>query len=113
MPADPAIFDDVPLFALLDADERAVLAQTVEKRTFAADQLIYRAGDAGGRAYVLQKGRIRVSVIDDAGEELVLTVAGPGELVGMSSMLAKAQHMTTAVALEETCAIEIDREDLK
>jgi len=113
MPADPAIFDEVPLFALLDADERTVLAQSVETRTFAVNQIVYQAGDAGGRAYVVQRGRMRVSVIDDADEELVLHIAGPGELVGMSSMLAESEHMTTAIALEETCAIEIDREDLK
>ena len=34
MPCDPAVFEDIPIFSLLDADERAVLADQVELRRF-------------------------------------------------------------------------------
>jgi len=37
MPCDPAVFEDIPVFSLLDADERAVLAEQVELRRFAPD----------------------------------------------------------------------------
>jgi CRP-like cAMP-binding protein len=57
MPCDPSVFEDVPAFSLLDADERAVLAEHVELRRFAPRQRIYRAGDAGNTAYVLLRGR--------------------------------------------------------
>jgi len=33
-------------------------------------------------------------------------------VVGMSSLLAHANHLTTAIAMEDTCAIEIDRGDI-
>ena len=35
-----------------------------------------------------------------------------GGLLGMSSLLAQANHLTTAVAMEDTSAIEIDRGDI-
>ena len=38
----------VPLFALLDDEETAVLAEQVEIGRFAARQRIYRIGDPGG-----------------------------------------------------------------
>ena len=112
MSAEPSILEDVPIFALLDSDERAVLAQQVEVRHFAAKKAIFRTGDPGGRAYVIQKGKVRVCMVDEAAEEVVVDVAGPGDIFGLSSMLAGAHHLTTATAVEDTTAIEIDRNDL-
>ena len=49
MACNPEILRDIPLFALLDDDEMAVLAGQVELRTFAARQRIYKMGDPGGQ----------------------------------------------------------------
>jgi CRP/FNR family cyclic AMP-dependent transcriptional regulator len=113
MPADPSIFEDVPVFALLDAEERAVLAQQVEVRHFPKYKTIFRTGDPGGRAFVTQSGLVRVSMTDAVGEEVVVDMAGPGEIFGLSSLLAGASHLTTASAVENTVVIEVDRNDLE
>jgi CRP/FNR family transcriptional regulator, cyclic AMP receptor protein len=112
MPCDPSVFDDVPIFSLLDADERAVLADQVEMRRFAPRQRIYRAGDPGAKAYVLLSGKVDVIVIDEDNQEVVIDSPGPGEIFGLSSMLSAGPHQTTALALEATAAIEIDRHDI-
>ncbi len=112
MPCDPSVFADVPIFSLLDADERAVLAEQVEMRRFTPRQRIYKAGDHGEKAYVLVKGEVQVVVIDDDHQEVVVDTPAPGEIFGMSSLLSAAPHQTTAIALTETAAIEIDRNDL-
>jgi CRP/FNR family cyclic AMP-dependent transcriptional regulator len=109
---NPDIFNDVPLFALLDADERQVLAQQVSQRTFAKGETIFRTGEPGTHAYLVQYGSVNVSIRDLANEDILLEVAESGGLLGMSSLLAQANHLTTAVALEDTCAIEIDRSDI-
>jgi len=49
MACDAQILKEVPLFALLDEDELAVLADQVELVHFAARQRIYRIGDPGKR----------------------------------------------------------------
>ncbi|HTO10926.1 MAG TPA: DUF1003 domain-containing protein [Candidatus Binatia bacterium] len=112
MPCDPAIFEDIPLFSLLDADERAVLAEQVELRRFSARQRIYRVGDPGAKAYVVTGGKVEVVVIDDDNQEVVLDTPTAGEMFGLASMLSATAHMTTATALEDTTAIEVDRNDL-
>lgn len=112
MPCDPAVFEDVPLFSLLDADERAVLAEQVELRRFPARQRIYRAGDPGHRAYVLLEGVVHVVLIDDDNQEVVIDTPGHGELFGLASMLSDSPHQTSAIALADTSAIEVTRDDL-
>ena len=112
MPCDPAIFEEIPIFSLLDADERAVLAEQVELRRFAARQRIYRVGDPGAKAYVVTSGKVEVVVIDDDNQEVVLDTPTQGEMFGLASMLSATEHATTATALEDTTAIEVDRHDL-
>ena len=112
MPCDPSVFEDIPIFSLLDADERAVLAEQVEMRRFTTRQRIYRAGDLGEKAYVLLSGQVQVVVIDEDNQEVVIDTPNAGEIFGMSSMLSASPHRTTAIALADTAAIEIDRNDI-
>jgi uncharacterized membrane protein len=60
----------------------------------------------------VQYGKVNVSITDLANEDIVVDVAEAGGMVGMSSLLAHASHLTTAIAVEDTCAIEIDRYDI-
>ena len=112
MPCDPSVFEDIPIFSLLDADERAVLAEQVELRRFSARQRVYRVGDPGGKAYLVLRGQVQVIVIDDDNQEVVIDRPRSGEMFGLASMLSAAPHQTMAVALEETTAIEIERNDI-
>jgi len=112
MPCEPALFEDIPIFSLLDAEERAVLAEHVEFRRFSARQRIYRPGDPGGRAYLVIGGQVNVIVTDADHREVVIDAPGPGQMFGLASMLSDSPHETSAIAQEETTAIEIDRKDL-
>jgi len=109
---NPEIFNEVPLFELLDGEERQVLAQQVSIRSFKRNQFVFKAGDPGGLAYIIQKGTVHVSIKDANGETVVLNIADEGDLIGMSSLLAKENHQTTAVVIENATAIEIDRNDI-
>src|SRR5262245_60354944 len=102
MPCDPSVFEEIPVFSPLDADERAVLAEQVELRRFRPGQRIFKPGDPGGRAYVMLAGRVQVLVIDADNQEVVIDEPGSGEMFGLASMLSDSPHRTTALALDET-----------
>jgi CRP/FNR family cyclic AMP-dependent transcriptional regulator len=112
MACKPEVLKNVPLFALLDDEETAVLASQVEFRTFAARERIYKIGDPGGQAYVLISGKVRVSTVDDDHQEVVVDEPVQGELFGFASMLEQTPHQTNALALEETGCLEISRDDI-
>jgi CRP/FNR family cyclic AMP-dependent transcriptional regulator len=113
MGCNPEILKGVPLFSLLDEEEAAVLAGQVEVREFAPRQRIYKMSDAGGRAYVLVSGRVRVTTTDEDQQEVVVDEPGPGEFFGFASMLEQTPHQTDATALEETVCVEVDRHDIQ
>ena len=112
MSCNPEALKHVPLFALLDDEETAVLAGQVELQKFAPRQRIYKMGDAAGQAYVMVSGRVRVTTLDEDHQEVVIDEPAHGEFFGFASMLEQTPHQTTAIALEESECIEVDRHDI-
>jgi len=112
MSCDPRLLKTVPLFALLDDEETAVLAGQVEHKTFAPRARIYRTGEPGLHAYVVISGRVRVTTVDEDHQEVVVDEPSEGHFCGFASMLEQSPHQTTAVALEETECLEISRDDI-
>ncbi len=112
MACNPEVLQHVPLFALLDEEETAVLAGQVELKTFAPRQRIYKMGEADGQAYVMVSGRVRITTVDEDHQEVVVDEPTHGEFFGFASMLEQTPHQTTAFAVEETVCLEVDRDDI-
>jgi len=112
MACTPEVLKDVPLFSRLDADESAVLASQVEVRHFAARQRIYKIGEPADRAYVVASGRVRVTMVDEDQQEVVVDEPTRGEFFGFASMLEQTTHQTEATAVDDTVCIEVDRHDI-
>jgi CRP/FNR family cyclic AMP-dependent transcriptional regulator len=102
----------IPLFALLDDDEMAVLAAQVEIKRFAPRQRIYKIGEPGKHAYVMMSGIVRVTTVDQDHQEVLVDEPGHGDFFGFASMLEDSPHQTTALAMEETTCLEVSRDDI-
>ena len=112
MECTPEVLRNVPLFALLDDEEASVLAGQVELKTFSPRQRIYKAGEAGGRAYVMVSGAVEVTTIDEDQQDVVVDRPQSGEFFGFASMLDGTPHQTGATAMEQTVCVEVDRNDI-
>jgi CRP/FNR family cyclic AMP-dependent transcriptional regulator len=112
MACNPEVLKGVPLFALLDEEEMAVLAGQVELKNFVPRQRIYKTGDRDGQAYVMVSGRVRITTVDEDHQEVVVDEPADGEFFGFASMLEQTPHQTDAVALEETACLEVHRDDI-
>jgi CRP/FNR family cyclic AMP-dependent transcriptional regulator len=102
----------IPLFALLDDEEMAVLAAQVEIRKFAPRQRIYKIGEPGKHAYVMMSGTVRVTTVDQDHQEVLVDEPRRGDFFGFASMLEDTPHQTTALAMEETVCLEVSRDDI-
>ncbi len=103
----------VPLFALLDEDETAVLAGQVEMKTFAPRQRIYKIGAPAERAYVMLSGKVQVTTVDEDHQQVVVDEPAHGDIFGFASMLEQSDHQTEATALEESVCLEVGRDDIQ
>jgi CRP/FNR family cyclic AMP-dependent transcriptional regulator len=112
MPCDPQELKHVPLFALLDNEELAVLAAQVELKKFAPRQRIYKIGDPGRHAYILMSGNVQVTTVDQDQQEVLVDQPGHGEFFGFASMLEQTPHQTNALAVESSLCVEVSRDDI-
>jgi CRP/FNR family cyclic AMP-dependent transcriptional regulator len=112
MTCSPEELRHVPLFALLDDEEIAVLAAQVETKKFAARQRIYKLGELSKNAYVVMSGQVHVTTVDADHQEVLVDEPVHGEFFGFASMLEETRHQTNAVAVEETVCLEVSRDDI-
>src|SRR6516165_4210896 len=77
--ADPDILAEVPLFELLDEQERATLAARVKGAAHPAGTLLVNYGDPGRSLYIVRAGEVEIFARNDTGERIVLETAGPGD----------------------------------
>jgi uncharacterized membrane protein len=112
MTCKPELLKSIPLFALLDDDETAILAAQVDVKTFTPRERIYKAGEPAIHAYVIVSGGVRVTTVDEDQQEVIVDEPAKGDFFGFASMLEQTLHQTSALALEETVCLEVSRNDI-
>ena len=100
------------LFKLLDAAERADLEHVLDRRVFASGEKIFSLGEPGESMYIVGTGSVELSVKDNTGAKIVLTVCEPGEQFGELSLFDGGARTATAVAMESSTLLTLERKDL-
>ncbi len=107
------LLQKIPLFALLDDDEVKVLSEQLDQEKVYAGQVVFNQGDAGGKMYVVQSGKVEIFLMDDNKERVVLSTVEPGGIFGELSLLDNDPRSAGAKALEDSFLFVIDRHDLE
>jgi CRP/FNR family cyclic AMP-dependent transcriptional regulator len=90
----------------LESDERAALLQLGRERRYAkGDTLVHEHDDPGGVLVILE-GRVLASTIAD-GHDVILSVAGPGDIVGELAALRGRPRAATLTAGQDVLALAI------
>ncbi|MEO8348240.1 MAG: mechanosensitive ion channel family protein [Acidobacteriota bacterium] len=99
----------VDLFALLSDEARGRVADGARERRFAAGETIVREGDGGSSMFVVESGRLGVSVHGKVGQSQRLAVLEEGAAFGEVSLLTGDPRTATVRALTEATLLEIDK----
>src|SRR5947209_2169718 len=103
---------DVELFEHVSEDDRARLAEFIDIVPLAAGETLFKTGEPGESLYIVRSGEIELFIKDTAGQKIALAVAGVGEVFGELALLDRGPRTATAVALDDTQLLELDRDDL-
>lgn len=79
--------------------------RVLERKVFYAGQSVFKEGDVGDRAYLIQDGQIEISK-----NGLVLATLGKGELFGEMALVDDQPRMATAKALNDVSVVIIGRD---
>jgi CRP/FNR family cyclic AMP-dependent transcriptional regulator len=102
---------NIALFSGLSDSELEVLADRLGKRTFGRGVIVFHKDSPGDTVYIIESGKVRIFVLSESGQELSIRVCGIGEVFGELSMLDGLPRSAGAVAMEETHALTLQRED--
>jgi CRP/FNR family cyclic AMP-dependent transcriptional regulator len=104
-----AMIGEVPIFGLLDDEEREALAQMMNSRDFKKSETVFHYGDPGGEIFIIRTGRVELFVENTDGEKIVLSENEQGDVIGELSFLDGGPRTATALAIEDTQMLVLDR----
>jgi uncharacterized membrane protein len=108
---DIAMLQQISFFSQMDEQEIAGILKLMQPLQFAAGDIIIEEGDVGDLFYVLTEGHVKIVVLDDDGDEVVVEEIYPGGLFGELSMITGEPRSARAQAVEDSVALTLGRED--
>jgi len=112
MPCDPQFLANIKMFELLDDDDRVELAKVIDEAHVVAGESLFQAGDPGDSLFIVESGEIELFIKDTAGQKIVLATPSSGDMFGELAMLDYGPRTATAVALQDSDILVLDRDDL-
>jgi CRP-like cAMP-binding protein len=85
--------------------------ESLDKKFFSEGDDVFREGDPGDAAYLVETGSVGIFKTVE-GEEIQLASMKDGELFGEMAILDGSERMAHAVAMEDTVVIAIPRAGL-
>ncbi len=106
-----ALLKRVSIFESLDDEAIERLSGSLKPNDYRKDQLIVSQDDPGDALYVIEKGRVKVVLYGESGREVILTIFRDGDFFGEMSLLDGQPRSANVIALEDTRALMLSRED--
>ncbi|HEX3187431.1 MAG TPA: DUF1003 domain-containing protein [Pyrinomonadaceae bacterium] len=101
----------VPLFASLDDDAAKELRSLLREKTVPRNTALFNQGDQGNAMYLIESGRVRISIRDEDEQELTLAELAQGDFFGEMSIIDGRQRSADARVLEEARLAVLSRDD--
>ena len=101
----------VPLFASLDDEAAKELRNLLSEKVVPQNTRLFNQGDRGDAMYLIESGRVRISIRDHDKQELTLAELAQGDFFGEMSIIDGRQRSADARVLEEARLAVLSRDD--
>ena len=79
---------------------------------FKKKQAIFSQGDPAKSVLYIQKGGVRLSVVNDTGKEAVVAILGPGDFFGEGCLAGHPIRIGSATAVAATTVLVIEKKEM-
>jgi len=108
-PSDPELLEDVTLFQGFTPKQLSRVQEYLQYKTFPTGVNIFTAEQPGEVVYVILAGTVKIYMVKPDGSTVILAILGPGDVVGEMSLIDSVGRSASALTLEETTMIWMDR----
>lgn len=105
------ILNSINIFSELTDDECKSLQKFFKPRNYLKNSMIILEEEYGDLVFVVQKGTIKITRVNDEGKEVILALLGPGEIFGELAILDGEARSANALAQENCQLLAINKED--
>ena len=101
--------------AKLPFDPKAFLSKVNGGRAiseYRKDKTIFRQGDPSDAVFYIQSGKVKTTVVSEAGKEAVVALLGNGDFFGEGCLTGQPQRLSTVSALTECVIVRISKTDI-
>lgn len=109
---DPFVFiQKVPLFAELEEAEQNKIAGCLQLKNYAKDTVVVLETDEGSTMFIIARGRVKISRMNDEGREVILAILTEGDFFGEMSLLDGLERSANVTTTRESELFLLRRED--
>jgi small-conductance mechanosensitive channel/CRP-like cAMP-binding protein len=101
------------IFTPLSEEQLVILSRNAKLLPFGTGEFLIVQGEKGDSLFIVDRGRVEISILAADGSKIALAELGPGESFGEVSLLTGEKRSATVKALEDTEAVVVTREDLR
>jgi CRP/FNR family cyclic AMP-dependent transcriptional regulator len=91
----------VPLFASLTDDAAIEIRRLLATKDVSAGTQLFHKGDTGDAMYLIENGRVRISIMDEDHKEITLAELAQGDFFGEMSIIDGRQRSADAMVIDD------------
>ena len=100
----------VPLFASLDDEAAHDLLNLISDKIVPSNTRLFRQGDKGDAMYLIESGRVRISLRDDDRQEVTLAELAQGDFFGEMAIIDGRQRSADAHVIDDARLAVLSRD---
>ena len=102
---------NIPLFSCLSESDLADIEKVAVRKTFPKNTILLSEGDSTDALYVICEGKVKVTIDDNEGKEIILSMLGTGEYFGEMALLDDEPRSASVTTKETTQLLIISKND--
>jgi CRP/FNR family transcriptional regulator len=100
----------IDIFRNLPSEDLTQLDELLSRKTFPAGKSPMSVEQTGEVVYFILDGRVKIHVEQEDGADVIISILGPGEIIGEMSALDQTTRSASVITLEETTVFWMDRD---
>jgi CRP-like cAMP-binding protein len=97
-----------PLFSVLHPADLRRLAGKFHPIRYRKGEVVFREGEPAERLFLIERGRVKLSIGTPAGQDLLIGVLGRGQIFGELAVIDRGPRAMDARAMEDTTLYALD-----
>ncbi len=102
----------IPLFESLSESETQVIASRIELRQWPRDSVVIHEGEATNSLYIILSGKVKIFLVDETGEEIILNFLHEGDYFGEVSLFDDGDRSASVMAMADSYFAVLEKDVL-